>query len=231
MFLFGSRCCTSLSPCTAQGYLSLVGFNRSRACLRLCAPFRGFSCTYACTPSLRGGRVVLRACCWWRRRSRSPYCTLVRYGPSDPVAVCHRCRVRADSDCNTVLQVLCVPLGVAALDAAARGRGRVCNAAPPLCVASVVTRTLGVQCSAVCVALRRWRCAGVGEAAVVLSHDTSSCSCNVVVLFCMSLAAFARCLQLLCCGVSSACLHVHGIAVCRVVTCATVTVSLRCRVG
>jgi hypothetical protein len=49
------------------------------------------------------------------------------------VAVSHCCRVRADSDCNTVLQVLCVPPGVAALDAAARGRGRVRSAAPPLC--------------------------------------------------------------------------------------------------
>jgi hypothetical protein len=34
-----------------------------------------------------------------------------------------------------------------------------------------------------------------------------------------------------CCCVSSACSRVHGVAVCRVVTCATVAVSLRCRVG
>jgi hypothetical protein len=146
MFLFALRCCASLSPCTAQAYLPLVGFNRT--CL--CAPFRGFSCTYACTLSLRGGRVVLRACCWWRRRSRSQYCTLARYGPSDPVAAYHRCRVRADSDCNTVLQVLCVLPGVAALDAAACCRRRVCNAVPPLCVTTVLTSVLSVQCSGVC---------------------------------------------------------------------------------
>jgi hypothetical protein len=48
------------------------------------------------------------------------------------------------------VEVLCVPPGVAALDAAARGRGRVCDAAPPLCVTSMVTSTLRVQCSGVC---------------------------------------------------------------------------------
>ncbi len=66
------------------------------------------------------------------------------------VAVSHCCSVRAGSDCDTVLQVLCVPPGVAALDAAARGRGRVCTAALPLCVTSVVTSVLSVQCSGVC---------------------------------------------------------------------------------
>jgi hypothetical protein len=35
---------------------------------------------------------------------------------------------------------------VAALDAAACGRGRVCNAALPLCVITVLTSILGVQC-------------------------------------------------------------------------------------
>ncbi len=55
--------------------------------------------------------------------------------------------------------------------------------------------------------------------------QTSSCCCSA----CVSLAAFTRCLC--CCCVPSACLHVHGVAVCRVVTCATVAVSLRCRVG
>ena len=64
------------------------------------------------------------------------------------VYVC--CSVRADSDCVTVVEVLCVPPGVAALDAAARGRGRVCNAAPPLCVPTVVMSTFSVQCSGVC---------------------------------------------------------------------------------
>jgi hypothetical protein len=66
------------------------------------------------------------------------------------VAVSHCCNVRAGSDCGTVVEVLCVPPGVAALYAAARGRGLVCNAAPPLCVTSVVTSTLAVQCSGVC---------------------------------------------------------------------------------
>ncbi len=58
----------------------------------------------------------------------------------------HCCSVRADSDCDTVVEVLCVPPGVAALDAAAWFRGWVCNAAPPLCVTSVLTSTLSVQC-------------------------------------------------------------------------------------
>ncbi len=49
-------------------------------------------------------------------------------------AVLHCCSVRADSDCSTVVEVLCVPPGVSALDAAAWCRGRVCDAAPPLCV-------------------------------------------------------------------------------------------------
>jgi hypothetical protein len=66
------------------------------------------------------------------------------------VAVLHCCSVRGGSDCNTVLQVLCVLSGVAALYAAARGRGRVCNAAPPLCVTSLVMSVLSVQCSGVC---------------------------------------------------------------------------------
>jgi hypothetical protein len=66
------------------------------------------------------------------------------------VAVSHCCSVRVGSDCNTAVEVLCVPPGVAALDAAARGRGRVCDAAPPLCVTSMVTSTLSVQCSGVC---------------------------------------------------------------------------------
>ncbi len=66
------------------------------------------------------------------------------------VAVSHCCSVRAGNDCDTVLQVLCVLPGVAALDAAARGRGRVCNAALPLCVTSLVTSVLSVECSGVC---------------------------------------------------------------------------------
>ncbi len=47
----------------------------------------------------------------------------------------------------------------------------------------------------------------------------------------VSLAAFIRFSPFLFCGTPSACLHAHGITVCRAVTCATVVVSLRCRVG
>jgi hypothetical protein len=104
---------------------------------------------------------------------------------------------------------------------------------------------------------------------VVLSHDTSGCSCIFVVLpppsdavpalecvwtpvmraavcilyvsavkrrrvavlhVCHSRHSLAV-LQFLCYYVPSACLHVDSVAVCRVVTCATVAVSLRCRVG
>ncbi len=66
------------------------------------------------------------------------------------VAVSQCCSVRAGSDCDTVLRVLCVLPGVAALDAATRGRGRVSTAAPPLCVASLMTSVLSAQCSGVC---------------------------------------------------------------------------------
>ncbi len=76
-------------------------------------------------------------------------------------AVSHCCSVRTGSDCDTVLQVLCVPPGVAALDAAARGRGGVCNAALPLCITSVVTRCVCVAallccCVAVCGTALHW---------------------------------------------------------------------------
>jgi hypothetical protein len=66
------------------------------------------------------------------------------------VSMLHCCSVRAGSDCNTVVEVLCVPPGVATLDAAAWCRGLVCDAAPPLRVTTVLTSTLGVQCSGVC---------------------------------------------------------------------------------
>ncbi len=49
-----------------------------------------------------------------------------------------------------MVDALYVPRGVAALDAAACGRGRVCNAAPPLYVTTGLTSTLSVQCSGVC---------------------------------------------------------------------------------
>ncbi len=103
---------------------------------------------------------------------------------------------------------------------------------------------------------------------MVLSHDTSGCSCIFVALpppsdavpacWCVSTPVMRAAVCLLyisavkhlrvavlhvchsrhslavcrcCCFVPSACVHVHGIAVCRVVTCATVAVSLPCGVG
>jgi hypothetical protein len=74
-------------------------------------------------------------------------CALVRLVSC---VVLHCCSVRADSDCNTVVEVLCVSPEVAARHAAAWCRGRVCDAAPPLCVTTVLTSTLSVQCSGVC---------------------------------------------------------------------------------
>ncbi len=99
------------------------------------------------------------------------------------VAVSHCYSVRAGSDCDTVLQVLCVPPGVAALDAAARGRGRVCNAAPPLCVTSLVTSTLSVQCSGcVATALCVW------VSVCMLLFDFRERQCAVVSVLCRRVA-------------------------------------------
>jgi hypothetical protein len=94
-----------------------------------------------------------------------------------------------------------------------------------------------VQCRRVAAALGRCACVVVcvdardarGCASTLrLGCQTPSCCCSA----CGSLAAFTRCLQLLCCCcLPCACLHVHGIDVCRAVMCATVAVSLRCRVG
>jgi hypothetical protein len=70
-------------------------------------------------------------------------------------------------------------------------------------------RTLCVRCG-VCVDARDARGC---ESTLHLGCETSSCCCSA----CASLAAFTRCLQLLCrcccCCVPSACLHVHGVAV------------------
>jgi hypothetical protein len=137
-----------------------------------------------------------------------------------------------------------------------------------LCVA---LRCIGrsLRQSATVFAQQRWRCSAVLRAAVVLSHDTSGCSCILVALappsdavlacwcvstpvmreavcllyvsavkrhrvaglhVCHSRHSLAVCSRCCCCCVPSACLHVHGV-VCRVVTCATVAVSLRHRVG
>ncbi len=66
--------------------------------------------------------------------------------------------------------------GVAALDAGARGRGRVCTAAPPLCVTTVVTSALSVQCSGVCSCGAAW----LGVSVSVLFFDFRERPCAVV---------------------------------------------------
>jgi hypothetical protein len=98
--------------------------------------------------------AVLRVCSRRRRRSLAVHvahecdtCPVIVYVA---VAVSHCCSVRTGSDCDTAVEVLRVPPGVAALDAAARGRGRVCNAVLLSCITSLVTSTLSVQRSGVC---------------------------------------------------------------------------------
>jgi hypothetical protein len=108
-------------------------------------------CVHACvTAALQWwSGAALRGCC--RRRRRSLAVRATHQCDTCPVrCLLHCCSVRADSDCSTVVEVLCVPPGVVALDAAARGRGRVCTAALPSCITSLVTSTLSVQCSGVC---------------------------------------------------------------------------------
>jgi hypothetical protein len=137
-------------------------------------------------PSLRGGRVVWRACCQWRRRSRSPCCALVP-GPAVvhfAVAVFHRCRATVDSDCDTVLQLLCTEWLRSTLLLAVLG---VCNAAPPLCVTTVPTGMLDVQWGGVC------SCGAVGCLCVSCSSISVSGSVLVVSVRC--------CVALLCCCV------------------------------
>jgi hypothetical protein len=91
--------------------------------------------------------VALRVCCRWRSLAvHVAHCNTcaVIVIVHVAIAVLHCCSVRASSDC-------CV-CGVAALDAAACGRGRVCDAAPPLCVTTVLRCCWapGVQCIGVC---------------------------------------------------------------------------------
>jgi hypothetical protein len=129
---------------TAQRCVGLFPRLLARVCVRLAA-LRA-RVRYRCV-------AVGRRCCVARvlwvaaAVAGSPCYALVRLVSC---AVSHCCSVRADSDCNTVVEVLCVPPGVAALDAAAWCRGWVCDAAPPLCVTTVLTSTLSVQCSGVC---------------------------------------------------------------------------------
>ncbi len=141
-----------LCDCATLRGIVFIVVDCSCACVSL-------RCVHACVTAAlqRESGVALRVCCrWWRRRSVAVRAThsrntcpgIVRAALA--VAVSHCCSARADSDCNTVAEVLCAPPGVAALDAAAHGRGRVCNAALPLCVTSVVTSRLSVQCIGVC---------------------------------------------------------------------------------
>ncbi len=127
-----------------------------------------------------GGRCCVARVLWVAAAvADSPCYALVRLVSC---AVSHCCSVGADSDCNTVVEVLCVPPGVAALDAAAWCCGRVFNAAPPLCVTTVLTSTLSVQCSGVC---------SCGAACMFLS-DCRWQQC-VVVSVCCCIAVLLRC--------------------------------------
>jgi hypothetical protein len=95
--------------------------------------------------------AALHVCC---RRRRSIAAHVAHYtcpvNVHVAVAVSRCCNVRAGSDSNTVVEVLYMPPGVAALDAAAWCCGWVCNVVPPLCVTTVLTSMLSVQCSGVC---------------------------------------------------------------------------------
>ncbi len=91
------------------------------------------------------------------------------------VAVSHCCSIRADSDCDIVLQVFCVRSGCAGLY-----RGLVCNAAPPSCVTTVLTSTLSVQCSGVCSS----GAVCLGVCVSVLLFDFRERQCAVVSVCC-----------------------------------------------
>jgi hypothetical protein len=84
--------------------------------------------------------------------------------------------------------------GVAALDAAARGRGRVCNAAPPLCIACVVTSTLSVECSGVCSCGAAW----LGVSVSVLFFDFRERPCAVVSVRCCVAVSLSGCVAMRC---------------------------------
>ncbi len=141
------RCCTA-SRCgwcvTAKRCVGFFPRLIARVCVRLAA-LRAHVC-YRCVAV--GGRCCVARVLWVAAAvAGSPCYALVRLVSC---AVLHCCSVRADSDCNTVVEVLCVPPGVATLDAAAWCRGWVCDAAPPLRVTTVLTSTLSVQCCGVC---------------------------------------------------------------------------------
>ncbi len=163
---------------------------------RVCAS----RCVHACVIAA----VQLEWCCVARvlwvaaAVAGSPCYALVRLVSC---AVSHCCSVRADSDCNTVVEVLCVPPGVAALDAAAWCRWWVCDAAPPLCVTSVLTSTSSVQCSGVCSCGAA--CLGVCVYVTLRSPWAAVCGservllcCCVAVLPCVALRFIGRSLRL-----------------------------------
>ncbi len=183
------RCAALRCGCcvTAQRCVRLC----SRLIVRVCAS-RCVVYTRALPPRCSGG-AALRVCCrWWWQRRRSlavhvahecvPCFVIVHVA----VAVSHCCSVRAGSDCDTVLQVLCVPAGVAALAGAARGRGRVFNAAPPLCVTTMVPSVLSVECSGVCSCGAV--CLGVCVYHSMLLFDFRERQCAVVSVLCRCVA-------------------------------------------
>ncbi len=94
-----------------------------------CAALRGIVSAVDCSCAFRAAFVRYRRVAVAAAVAGSPCYTLVRDCPAIvhvAVTVCHCCNARADGDCSTVVEVLCAPPGVAALDAAARGRGLVC---------------------------------------------------------------------------------------------------------
>ncbi len=125
---------------------ALRGIVSAVDCSCVCVSLR---CVHACvSAALQWERCCVARVLWVAAAvAGSPCYALVRL-VSCVVLYC--CNLRADSDGNTVVEVLCVLLGVAALDAAAWCRGRVCNAAPTLCATTGLTSTLSVQCSSVC---------------------------------------------------------------------------------
>jgi hypothetical protein len=117
-------------------------------CSCVCVSLR---CVHACvTAALQWEWCCVARVLWVAAAAAGSPCNALVQLVSCVVSTLYCCSVRADSDCNTVVEVLCVPPGVAALDAAAWCHGLVCNAAPPLCVTTVLTSTLSVQCSGVC---------------------------------------------------------------------------------
>ncbi len=135
-------CCVTVQRCVGL-FQRLI----ARICESRCA-----ACTRA-LPPLYSVRAVLRCACVvggcggrWQSVLRTS-ATRVPMSQSQ----CRTTAVVYELAATASPWWKCCVCGVAALDAAARGRGRVCNAAPPLCVATVLTSTLSVQCGGVCI--------------------------------------------------------------------------------